>query len=153
MYLLPVNLYGPRDNFDASSSHVIPSLIQKCVEARQRGADRIEVWGTGDPTREFLYVEDAADGIVRAAERLDSCQPVNLGSGTEIRIRDLVERICDATGFKGEIVWDASQPDGQPRRCLDTSRALDLFGFRAETPFDIGLERTVEWFVTHRLPG
>ena len=145
VYLLPVNLYGPRDDFDPESSHVIPALIRKCLEARERGEDRIVVWGTGNATREFLYVEDAAEGIVFATERHDDCDPVNLGSGMEIRIRDLVQLIAKATGFDGEIVWDASHPDGQPRRCLDTSRAKALFGFEARTPFEEGLERMVRW--------
>jgi GDP-L-fucose synthase len=150
VYLLPVNLYGPRDDFDPSSSHVIPALIRKCFEARERGEGRIVVWGTGNATREFLYVEDAAEGIVLATERHDDCAPVNLGSGLEIRIRDLVSAIAKATGFEGEIVWDASQPDGQPRRCLDTSRAKALFGFEARTPFEEGLARTVRWYRERR---
>jgi GDP-L-fucose synthase len=150
VYLLPVNLYGPRDDFDPESSHVIPALIRKCLEARERGEDRIVVWGTGNATREFLYVEDAAEGIVLATERHDDCDPVNLGSGMEIRIRDLVQMIAKATGFEGEIVWDASHPDGQPRRCLDTSRAKALFGFEARTPFEEGLERMVRWYREQR---
>ncbi len=150
VYLLPVNLYGPRDDFDPESSHVIPALIRKCIEARERGEDRIVVWGTGNATREFLYVEDAAEGIVLATQRHDDCDPVNLGSGMEIRIRDLVEKIVKLTGFEGEIVWDASQPDGQPRRCLDTTRARELFGFEAKTGFDEGLERMLRWYEEHR---
>ena len=146
LYLLPVNLYGPRDNFDPASSHVIPALIRKCYEAKRRGEDRIVVWGTGRATREFLYVEDAAEGILLATERYADCEPVNLGSGMEISIRDLVETIAKLTGFEGEIVWDSEQPDGQPRRCLDTSRAAQLFGFEASTGFQEGLERTIHWY-------
>lgn len=146
IYLLPVNLYGPHDNFDRESSHVIPALIRKCVEAKARGDDHIVVWGTGNPTREFLYVEDAAQGILRAAECYDGGQPVNLGSGMEITIRDLASLIARLTGFEGEIVWDTSKPDGQPRRSLDTSRAERLFGFRAQTSFEEGLSKTVQWY-------
>jgi len=146
IYLLPVNLYGPGDNFDPRSSHVIPALIKKCVEAVQANAPAIEVWGDGSPTREFLYVEDAAEGIVLAAERYDGDQPVNLGSGMEISIRDLVETIAGLTGFKGDIAWDTSKPNGQPRRCLDVSRAEREFGFRARVPFEEGLRRTIEWY-------
>jgi GDP-L-fucose synthase len=150
LYLLPVNLYGPRDNFDPASSHVIPALIRKCVEARERGEERITVWGTGQASREFLYVEDAAEGIVLAAERHDDCDPVNLGSGVEIRIRELVQEIAKATGFEGEVVWDTQQPDGQPRRGLDTSKARARFGFEARTPFSVGLARTVRWYEEQR---
>jgi GDP-L-fucose synthase len=146
IYLLPVNLYGPGDNFDPQSSHVIPALIRKCIEAREQRADHIVVWGTGQATREFLYVEDAAEGILLAAERYDGSEPVNVGSGMEISIRDLVHLIARLTRFEGEIVWDASKPDGQPRRCLDTSRAEQLFGFRARTRFEDGLRRAVEWY-------
>ena len=146
IYLLPVNLYGPRDNFDPRSSHVIPALIKKCVEAVDSGAPAIEVWGDGSPTREFLYVEDAAAGIVLAAERYDGDDPVNLGSGTEISIRDLVETIARLTGYHGGIVWDASKPNGQPRRQLDVGRAERAFGFRAHTSFEEGLRRTIEWY-------
>lgn len=146
IYLLPVNLYGPGDNFDPRSSHVIPALIKKCVEATQAGAPAIEVWGDGSPTREFLYVEDAAEGIVRAAEHYQGDEAVNLGSGMEISIRDLVETIAKLTGFKGDIVWDASKPNGQPRRCLDVSRAEREFGFRAQVPFEEGLRRTIAWY-------
>ena len=146
IYLLPVNLYGPGDNFDPESSHVIPALIRKCIEARERRADHIVVWGTGRATREFLYVEDAAEGILLAAERYDGSEPVNVGSGMEISIRDLVHLIARLTQFEGEIVWDATKPDGQPRRCLDTSRAEQLFGFKARTLFEDGLQRTVEWY-------
>jgi len=146
IYLLLVNLYGPGDNVDPQRSHVIPALIRKCVEARNAGAPSITVWGDGSPTREFLYVEDAADGIRLAAERYDGELPVNLGSGMEISIKDLVQVICRLTGFRGEVVWETSQPNGQPRRCLDTSRAEALFGFRARTPFEEGLRRTIEWY-------
>jgi GDP-L-fucose synthase len=150
IFLIPVNLYGPRDNFDPASSHVIPALIRKCVEARERGEERITVWGTGQASREFLYVEDAAEGIVLAAERHDDCDPVNLGSGVEIRIRELVQEIAKATGFEGEVVWDTQQPDGQPRRGLDTSKARARFGFEARTPFSVGLARTVRWYEEQR---
>lgn len=146
IYLLPVNLYGPRDNFDPRSSHVIPALIRKCLEARAAGARQIEVWGTGSATREFLYVEDAAEGILLAAEQYDGDEPVNLGSGNEIAIRDLVVLIAELTGFKGEIVWDRTKPDGQPRRGLDVSRAAERFGFRARTDFREGLRRTIAWY-------
>jgi GDP-L-fucose synthase len=146
IYLLPVNLYGQRDNFDLESSHVIPALIRKCIEAAKRGDKRIVVWGTGKPTREFLYVEDAAEGILLAAERYDGSEPVNLGSGMEISIYNLVHLIAKLTGFNGEIVWDNTKPDGQPRRCLDTGRAERLFGFRAKTSFEDGLRRTIEWY-------
>lgn len=146
IFLVPVNLYGPRDNFDLESSHVIPALIRKCVEAKERGDDHIVVWGTGKPTREFLYVEDAAEGILLAAERYNRSDPVNLGSGMEISIKDLVHLIARLTGFEGQIVWDTSKPDGQPRRSLDTSKAERLFGFKARTPFEEGLRRTIEWY-------
>jgi len=146
VFLLPVNLYGPRDNFDLESSHVIPALIRKCVEAKARGDQHIVLWGTGEPTREFLYVEDAAEGVLLAAERYDGSEPVNLGSGMEISIKDLAQLIARLTGFAGEIVWDTSQPNGQPRRCLETSRAERLFGFKAQTPFEEGLRRTIEWY-------
>jgi GDP-L-fucose synthase len=147
IYLLPVNLYGPRDNFDLGSSHVIPALIRKCVEARQAGSPRIVVWGTGAPTREFLYVEDAAEAIVLAAERYNGPDPVNLGSGSEISIRELVGLVTELVGYRGAVEWDTSMPDGQPRRCLDTSRALREFGWRAQVPFRAGLERTIAWFL------
>lgn len=150
IFLLPVNLYGPRDNFNPASSHVIPSLIRKCVEAQERGEPRIVVWGDGSPTREFLYVEDAARGIVMATEKYDGAEPVNLGAGFEISIKDLAELIARLTGFEGEIVWDQSKPNGQPRRCLDTSRAFQYFGFRAEVPFEEGLRRTVDWYRRNR---
>jgi len=142
IYLLPVNLYGPRDNFDLQTSHVIPALIRKMLESR----DRVVLWGDGSPTREFLYVEDCAAAIVLAAERYDGPEPVNLGSGEEISIRDLAGLIAELTGFEGEIEWDESQPNGQPRRLLDTRRALELFGFRAGTRLRDGLERTIAWY-------
>ncbi|HYK94620.1 MAG TPA: GDP-L-fucose synthase [Candidatus Dormibacteraeota bacterium] len=146
IHLIPVNLYGPGDNFNPASSHVIPALIKKCVDARIAGADHIDVWGTGSASREFLYVEDAAEGIVLATERYEGGEPVNLGVGHEITIRDLVDLIVAATGFQGEIRWDASKPDGQPRRALDTSRARDRFGFVARTSFEDGLRATVAWY-------
>jgi GDP-L-fucose synthase len=146
IFLLPVNLYGPGDNFDPKSSHVIPALIKKCVDAIDADQGEIEVWGTGSATREFLYVDDAAEGIVLAAERYDGADPVNLGAGQEISIRDLVGLIARLTGFEGRIVWDAGKPDGQPRRMLDTSRAATAFGFVARTPFEDGLSKTVEWY-------
>ena len=146
IHLIPVNLYGPGDNFDPSSSHVIPALIKKCVDAREAEASEIEVWGTGSASREFLYVDDAAEGIVLGAERYDDGEPVNLGVGHEITIRDLVELIARLTRFAGEIRWDAAKPDGQPRRALDTSRARERFGFVATTSFEDGLRRTVDWY-------
>ena len=146
IFLLPVNLYGPRDNFDLETSHVIPALIRKCTEARMTGKSEITVWGSGTPTREFLYVEDAAEAIVLASERYNKSEPVNLGSGREISIRELVTVIARETGFTGRLVWDTSRPDGQPRRRLDTSRAEREFGFRASTSFDDGLRRTVAWY-------
>jgi GDP-L-fucose synthase len=146
IHLLPVNLYGPRDNFDPSSSHVIPALIKKCIDAIERREPRVAVWGIGRATREFLYVEDAAEGIVLAAERYDGVDPVNLGAGFEISIRDLAQLIARTTGFTGEIEWDTSKPDGQPRRCLDTSRAEQLFGFKARTTFEEGLGKTIDWY-------
>jgi GDP-L-fucose synthase len=146
IFLLPVNLYGPRDNFDPESSHVIPALIKKCLDAKRCGAEAIEVWGDGSPTREFLYVEDAAEGILLATEYYNESQPVNLGSGGEISIKELVEIITRLTGFTGKIVWDTTQPNGQPRRALDTSRAAQGFGFRAQTSFEEGLQRTITWY-------
>jgi len=146
IYLIPVNLYGPGDNFDPASSHVIPALIRKCVEARQAGAAAVDVWGSGSASREFLYVDDAAEGIVLAAERYDGADPVNLGVGEEITIRDLVALIASAVGFQGDIQWDTTKPDGQPRRALDTSRAKERFGFEARVGFEEGLRRTVEWY-------
>jgi GDP-L-fucose synthase len=150
IYLLPVNLYGPGDNFNPESSHVIPALIKKCVDARERGDAFIEAWGTGSASREFLYVDDAARGIVLAAERYDGRDPVNLGVGSEITIRDLTELIARLTGFTGEIRWDPSKPDGQPRRALDTSRAREAFGFVAGTSFEDGLRGTIEWHEAKR---
>jgi GDP-L-fucose synthase len=147
VYLLPVNLYGPRDNFDPDSSHVIPALIRKCVEARQRGDGSITLWGDGSPTREFLYVADAAEAIVAAAESYNGADPVNIGSGAEISIRDLADRIALLTGFTGRITWDVTKPNGQPRRCLDVSRAEREFGFRAHTSLDSGLKATVDWYL------
>jgi GDP-L-fucose synthase len=147
IYLLPVNLYGPRDNFNPASSHVIPALIKKCVDAVDARADSIEVWGTGQATREFLYVEDAAEAIMLAAERYDEAEPINLGAGFEISIRELARQIAETTGFKGAITWDHTKPDGQPRRSLDTSRAERLFGFKARTSFEEGLRKTVEWYL------
>ncbi len=146
IYLLPVNLYGPGDNFDLNSSHVIPALIRKCVEAKARGDKSITVWGTGKATREFLYVDDAARGIVLAAEKYDKSEPVNLGAGFEISIKDLVQLIVKLTGFKGQIVWDTTKPDGQPRRCLDVSRAQTEFGFKAKVGFEEGLKKTIQWY-------
>jgi GDP-L-fucose synthase len=153
IYLLPVNLYGPHDNFDPSSSHVIPALIKKCVDAVESGAKSIMVWGTGNATREFLYVEDAAEGIVLATERYDGGEPVNLGTGREISISDLVTLIARETGFTGAIEWDTTKPDGQPRRLLDTSRAFEHFGFRARTDFISGLRKTIEWYRAARRKG
>jgi GDP-L-fucose synthase len=150
VYLLPVNLFGPGDNFDPNTSHVIPALVKKFVEAVHTGAPAVEVWGTGRATREFLYVDDAAEGIVLATELYDGREPVNLGAGREISIRELAELIARETGFKGEIVWDVSKPDGQPRRALDTTRAEELFGFRARTDFLEGLRRTIEWYAGAR---
>ncbi|HLV44469.1 MAG TPA: GDP-L-fucose synthase [Aggregatilineales bacterium] len=146
IYLLPTNLYGPRDNFDPASSHVIPALIRKFMEAKDRGDATVTAWGTGSPTREFLYVEDAARGIALATERYDGDEPVNLGSGMEISIKDLTETIAELVGFEGEVVWDDTKPDGQPRRLIDTSRAREAFGFEATTTFREGLQRTIEWY-------
>ena len=150
IYLLPVNLYGPGDNFDPASSHVIPALIKKIVEAKEQRHTAVEVWGTGRATREFLYVEDAAEGIVLAAERYDGAEPVNLGSGMEISIRELAELIARIVGFDGRLVFDVSKPDGQPRRALDVSRAEQWFGFRARTPFEAGLRQTIAWYLANR---
>jgi GDP-L-fucose synthase len=146
IYLLPVNLYGPRDNFNPDSSHVIPALIKKFVDAIREGRETVDVWGTGAASREFLYVDDAAEGIILATERYNKPDPVNLGAGREIAIRDLVELIQKHTGYAGDIRWDTSKPDGQPRRCLAVSRAHEEFGFEARMPFDEGLRRTVEWY-------
>lgn len=146
VYLLPVNLYGPGDNFNPASSHVIPALIKKCVDAVDTGQDFIECWGTGSASREFIYVKDAAEGILLAVENYNGPEPVNIGAGFEITIKDLVEKIAALCGFSGEVRWDASKPDGQPRRCLDVSRAKDYFGFRAQTNFETGLKATIEWY-------
>ena len=148
--VLPVNLYGPGDNFDLESSHVIPALIRKCLEAKERGDKTLTVWGTGTPTREFLYVEDAARGLVAAAEKLETSDPINLGSGSEISIRALVDLIVRHTGFQGEIVYDSSRPDGQPRRCLDVSKAKQLLGFQAQMSLDEGLKRTIAWYAAQK---
>jgi len=150
IYLLPVNLYGPGDNFDLETSHVIPALIRKFAAARDTGASSVDVWGTGSASREFLYVEDAARAIVLATERYDAPEPVNVGAGREIRIRDLVEMIAEITGFEGNVRWDATKPDGQPRRMLDTSRAREHFGFEAEIGLEEGLRRTVAWWTKHQ---
>jgi GDP-L-fucose synthase len=149
-YLIPTNLYGPGDKFHPAVSHVIPALIKKCVEAKEAGADHIEVWGTGSASREFLYVDDAAEGIVLAAERYDGEEPVNLGNDREMPIKELVELIVEVVGFEGEIRWDTTKPDGQPRRRVDVSRAAERFGFKASTTFDEGLRRTVDWYLSHR---
>ncbi|HBR16170.1 MAG TPA: GDP-fucose synthetase [Deltaproteobacteria bacterium] len=146
IYLLPVNLYGPRDNFDPKSSHVIPALIKKCVDAMEKDEPSITVWGTGKATREFLYVEDCAEGIVLASEKYDKSEPINLGAGFEISIKELVTLIVGITGFKGDIVWDSTKPDGQPRRSLDTSKAKAEFGFEAKTGFEEGVKRTIDWY-------
>ena len=146
IYLLPVNLYGPRDNFDPKSSHVIPALIKKCIDAIENNENQIVVWGTGKASREFLYVEDAAEAIILATEKYDKSEPVNIGSGMEITIKELVELIAQLAGFKGEIVWDTTKPDGQPRRCLDTSKAEKEFGFKAKMGFEEGLKRTIKWY-------
>jgi GDP-L-fucose synthase len=150
IYLLPVNLYGPGDNFDPASSHVIPALIKKFTEATRDNKSSVEVWGTGSASREFLYVDDAARGIVLATEHYNKPDPVNLGSGTEITIRDLVNLIQDLTGFSGEVHWDTTKPDGQPKRRLDVSRAKQEFGFEAHMSFSEGLKRTIEWYEQHR---
>lgn len=146
IYLLPVNLYGPTDNFDLGTSHVIPALIRKCVEAVKKGENSIMLWGSGTPTREFLYVEDCADGILLATEKYDKSEPVNIGAGFEMSIKDLAALIAKITNFKGKIIWDATMPDGQPRRRLDTTRAKEEFGFTAKTPFEDGIRRTIEWY-------
>ena len=146
VYLLPVNLYGPGDNFDLESSHVIPALVRKMIEAQERGEGEVVLWGDGSPTREFLYVDDCAEGIFLASERYEGSDPVNLGTGEEISIRSLAELVAELTGFEGELVWDSSKPNGQPRRQLDVSRAEQLFGFRARTPLRTGIERTVSWY-------
>ncbi len=150
IYLMPTNLYGPGDKFHPGVSHVIPALVKKCVDAMEGGEDHIEVWGTGTASREFLYVDDAAEGIVLAAERYDGADPVNLGADHEMPIADLVEHVVKATGFSGDVRWDTSKPDGQPRRRVDASRANRLFGFSSHTPFEEGLRRTVDWYLSHR---
>jgi GDP-L-fucose synthase len=150
IYLLPVNLYGPRDNFDLETSHVIPALIRKCIEAKERRDDHIVAWGDGSPTREFLYVEDAAEGILLATELYNKSDPVNVGSASEISIKDLLKTIARLTGFEGKIVWDTSKPNGQPRRKLDIHRAKQEFGFQAQTPFEQGLRKTIKWYVKNR---
>jgi GDP-L-fucose synthase len=150
IHLLPVNLYGPHDNFDPKSSHVIPALIRKCLEAAERGASEVVIWGSGTATREFLFVEDCAEGIVLATERYDGDEPVNIGAGFEIGIRDLAELIAELTGFDGRLTFDRTKPDGQPRRMLDTTRAESRFGFKATTDFRDGLRRTIDWYRTHR---
>jgi GDP-L-fucose synthase len=149
VYLMPVNLYGPGDNFDLESSHVIPALIRKCEEARIAGRDQVVCWGTGSASREFLYVDDCAEAIVSAAQRYDGAEPVNIGASSEITIRELTELIARLTGFEGELVWDISKPDGQPRRCLDTTRAREQFGFVATTPLEEGLAKTIAWYREH----
>ena len=146
IFLVPVNLYGPKDNFDPASSHVIPALIKKCVDAVNSGADYIDCWGTGSVSREFIYAADAAEGILLATKLYNGAEPVNIGAGFEIKIKDLVEKIAELTGFKGDIRWDSSKPDGQPRRCLDVSRAKKEFGFEAKTDFDEGLKATIDWY-------
>jgi GDP-L-fucose synthase len=150
IFLMPVNLYGPRDNFDLETSHVIPALIRKMVEAQERREPEVVLWGDGSPTREFLYVDDCAEGIWRAAQHYDGAEPVNLGTGEEISIRELAELTAELTGYAGEIVWDTTKPNGQPRRRLDVSRAEELFCFRAGTPFRAGLERTIAWYRAHQ---
>jgi GDP-L-fucose synthase len=146
IYLLPVNLYGPRDNFDLETSHVIPAMIRKCIAARDSGQEAVTLWGDGSPTREFLYAEDAAEGILLAAEHHNASEPVNLGSGHEVSIRELAEEIQMVTEYQGDIIWDTSQPNGQPRRCLDVTRAKDRFGFSANVSLSEGLKRTVQWY-------
>lgn len=153
IFLLPVNLYGPGDNFDPNSSHVIPALIKKCIDAKKQKLDHITVWGTGEASREFLYVEDAAEGIILATEKYSSSEPVNLGAGFEISIKDLVELIVDLTGFEGRIEWDSSKPDGQPRRMLDIQRAEKEFNFKSETSFREGLKETIKFYGNHLLTG
>ena len=151
IFLLPVNLYGPGDNFSEESSHVIPALIKKFVQAKQSDTEHVEVWGTGTPTREFCYVDDAAEGIILAAEKYDKSEPVNIGAGFEISIKDLAEKISSLVGYQGKIVWDSAKPDGQPRRMLDVTRARDEFGFSASTDFDRGLQETIEWYTKKKI--
>jgi len=150
IFLLPVNLYGPGDNFDPEQSHVVPALIRKCLEAKESGSAEIVCWGDGTPTREFLYVEDCAEAIVLATEKYEGGEPVNIGAGREISIKELVEQIAAITGFQGHIIWDTSKPNGQPRRCLDVSRAQKLFGFIAATGFRDGLQKTIDWYISNR---
>jgi GDP-L-fucose synthase len=151
IFLLPANLYGPCDNYDSDSSHVIPALIRKCLEAKLSGQAEVICWGDGSPTREFLYVEDCAEAIVLAAEKYESGAPVNIGAGGEISIKELVQQIAALTGFEGRIIWDTSKPNGQPRRCLDTSRAQQHFGFIAKTDFRDGLQKTIDWYISNRM--
>ncbi len=150
IYLMPVNLFGPRDNFNLETSHVIPALIRKAIEGRERGEKELPVWGDGSPTREFLYVEDAAEGILTAAEKYNGSEPVNLGSGYEISIKDLAEMICRLAGFEGKLVWQTDKPNGQPRRLLDVSRAREYFNWNAQVPFEEGIRRTIEWYRANR---
>jgi GDP-L-fucose synthase len=150
IYLLPVNLYGPRDNFHLHTSHIIPAIVRKCLEAKERGDSEIIAWGTGNVSREFLYVEDCAEGLVTAMERYESPEPLNLGNGREITIREAIETVARLTGFEGRITWDSTKPDGQPRRCLDVSKAKVAIGFEARTTFEEGLRKTIEWFLQHR---
>jgi len=153
IFLLPANLYGPGDNFNPESSHVIPALIRKCIEARESGASFVEAWGTGNASREFLYVGDCAEAVVHASAIYNESEPVNIGTGNEIKISELMQLIVRLTRFEGEIRWQPDKPDGQPRRRLDVSRAFEKFGFRAQVPFEAGLKRTVEWYETHRAAG
>ncbi len=148
--LIPTNLYGPNDHFDVKKSHVLPALIRRCVEMKEQGSATFEVWGSGSATRDFLYVEDAAEGIVLAAEKYNKSEPVNLGSCVEVSIKQLAEKVCSHIGFKGSIVWDKTKPDGVPRRCVDARRAEKEFGFKARTPLDIGLKKTVDWYMSQR---
>ncbi len=150
IYPLPVNLYGPRDNFNLETSHVIPAIVRKCIEAKENGDPQVVLWGDGSPTREFLYVEDCAEGLLLSAERYNGGEPFNLGSGQEISIKDLAQTITRLTGYQGRLVWDASRPNGQPRRALDTNRAEKLFGFRAQMPLEEGLRRTIDWYKNNR---
>jgi GDP-L-fucose synthase len=150
IYLLPVNLYGPADNFDLQTSHVIPAIIRKCVEAKEQGLREIVLWGDGSPTREFLYVDDAAEGILLAMEQYDQEEPVNLGSGVEIAIKDLAVLIAAEVGYLGKITWDVTKPNGQPRRCLDVNRAKKYFGFEARTSLQTGISKTIQWFLQNR---
>jgi GDP-L-fucose synthase len=153
IYILPVNLYGPRDNFDLETSHVIPALIRKCLEAKELGAPEIVCWGDGTPTREFLYVEDCAEAILLATENYNESDPVNIGTGQEISIKDLIHLIAELTGYHGRIVWDTTKPNGQPRRCLSTDRAKEQFGFVAKTDFREGLRQTIAWYLSTRTPA